>query len=81
MPVAATFNFRDENGESRADVSFIDHMITVEYLRNTGQSLWEEDDRAIIDLMVEQIEFASTVVFNKVSEFSKQDLDIIKSSP
>ncbi|MEM9242854.1 MAG: GTP-binding protein [Pseudomonadota bacterium] len=92
LPVATTFEFRDENGESLADVAYIDNMITVvdavnflanyhstEYLRNTGESLGEKDDRAIIDLMVEQIEFASTIILNKVSDCSKEDLAIIKS--
>ena len=92
LPVAATFEFRDENGESLADVSYIDNMVTVvdaanfianysssEYLRNTGESLGEQDDRAIIDLMVEQIEFASTIVLNKVSECSKEDLKNIRA--
>ncbi len=92
LPVAATFEFRDEEGESLADVSYIDNMITVvdavnflanysstEYLRNTGESLGEEDERAVIDLMVEQIEFASTIVLNKVSDCSPEDLTTIQS--
>jgi len=92
LPVAATFEFRDEDGESLADVAYIDNMITVvdavnflanyestEYLKNTGESLGEDDDRAIIDLMVEQIEFASTIVLNKVSDCNKEDLPLIKS--
>jgi len=92
LPVAATFEFRDEDGESLADVAYIDNMITVvdavnflanyhstEYLKNTGESLGNEDERAIIDLMVEQIEFASTIILNKVSDCSKEDLSIIKS--
>ena len=92
LPVAATFEFRDENGQSLADVSYIDNMITVvdavnflsnyhstEYLKNTGESLGEADERAIIDLMVEQIEFASTIILNKVSDCSTDDLSTIRS--
>lgn len=92
LPVAATFDFRDEDGKSLADVAYIDNMITVvdavnfldnynstEYLRNTGENLGEEDERAIIDLMVEQIEFASTIVLNKVSDCSQEDLNIIRA--
>jgi len=92
LPVATTFDFRDEDGESLADVAYIDNMVTVvdavnflsnysstEYLKNTGESLGDEDDRAIIDLMVEQIEFASTIILNKVSSCSQEDLSIIKS--
>ncbi len=92
LPVAATFEFRDEDGKSLADVAYIDNMITVvdavnflanysstEYLKNTSESLGEDDDRAIVDLMVEQIEFASTIIINKSSECSKEDLAIIHS--
>ena len=92
LPVATTFDFRDENGESLADVAYIDNMVTVadavnflenysstEYLKNTGESLGDEDERAIIDLMVEQIEFANTIVLNKVSDCSKEDLSTIKA--
>ncbi len=92
LPVAATFEFRDENGDSLADVAYIDNMITVvdavnflsnynstEYLKNTGESLGEEDERAIIDLMVEQIEFASTIVLNKISDCTEEDLRVIRS--
>ncbi len=92
LPVATTFEFRDEDGESLADVAFIDNMITVvdavnflsnysstQYLKNTSESLGDDDERAIIDLMVEQIEFASTIVLNKVSDCAPQDLATIKS--
>ncbi|AEB27842.1 Putative GTPase (G3E family) [Francisella cf. novicida Fx1] len=66
LPVATTFEFRDEEGKSLADVAYIDTMVTVvdtvnfmnhysssEYLKNTSESLGEDDDRAIVDLMVE----------------------------
>jgi len=92
LPVAATFEFRDEDGESLADLAYIDNMITVvdavnflsnynstDYLRETGESLGDEDERAIIDLMVEQIEFASTILLNKVDECSTEELKKIKS--
>lgn len=92
LPVAATFEFRDEQGKSLADVAYIDNMITVvdavnflenynstNYLRDAGESLGDDDDRAIIDLMVEQIEFASTIILNKVSDCSKEDILLIKS--
>lgn len=92
LPVATTFEFRDENDESLSDIAYIDNMVTVvdavnfisnysstEYLKNSKESLGEEDDRAIIDLMVEQIEFANTIVLNKVSNCSNEDLKIIRA--
>lgn len=92
MPVAATFEFRDENGKILSDISYIDTMVTVvdsvnflnqysssEYLKNTQESLGEEDERAIVDLMVEQVEFANIIILNKVSEISPDDKKLIKS--
>ena len=78
LPVAATFDFRDENGESLADVSRLDTMVTVvdtanllndyasaDFLADRGETAGEGDNRSIIDLLVEQIEFADVVILNK----------------
>lgn len=79
LPVAATFDFRDEKGESLGDVSRIDTMVTVvdaanllkdygsdDFLEDRGESLGEEDNRTLVDLLVDQIEFADVIVLNKV---------------
>ncbi len=81
LPVAATFAFRDENGDSLADVARLDTMVTVvdaasllrqysshDFLRDTAESLGEGDGRTIVSLLVEQIEFADVIVLNKVSD-------------
>ncbi|WP_412775742.1 zinc metallochaperone GTPase ZigA [Thalassospira lucentensis] len=78
LPVAATFDFRDENGKSLGDISKLDTMVTVvdgarmiadysstDFLNDRGESLGEEDDRSIVDLLVDQIEFADVIVLNK----------------
>lgn len=83
LPVAATFSFRDENGRSLADVARLDAMITVvdavnlignygsrAFLRERGEAAGEDDARTVVDLMVEQIEFADIVIVNKISEVS-----------
>ncbi|WP_185984774.1 zinc metallochaperone GTPase ZigA [Aureimonas mangrovi] len=80
LPVAATFEFRNEAGRSLADVARLDTMVTVvdaanlvrdfgsqDFLRDRGESLGEEDERTIIDLLVDQIEFADVIILNKVS--------------
>ncbi len=36
------------------------HYSSSEYLKDTSESLGEEDDKVIVDLMVEQIEFAKS---------------------
>ena len=81
LPVAATFAFRDEDGDSLSDVARLDTMVTVvdavnllgqyssqDFLRDTSESLGDEDERTIVSLLVEQIEFADVIVLNKVSE-------------
>ena len=81
LPVAATFDFRDESGESLSDVARLDTMVTVvdavnllrdysshDFLRDRGETLGEEDDRTLVNLLVEQIEFADIVVLNKVAD-------------
>ena len=78
LPVAATFDFRDENGNSLGDISRLDTMVTVvdgarmiadysstDFLNDRGESLGEDDDRSIVDLLVDQIEFADVIVLNK----------------
>lgn len=88
LPVAATFDFRDENGDSLSDVSRLDTMVTVvdtvnllqdysshDFLRDRGESLGEEDDRTLVDLLVEQIEFADVVVLNKISDAGRDRID------
>ncbi|MFD1331667.1 GTP-binding protein [Methylopila musalis] len=80
MPVAATFDFRDENGDSLSDVARLDAMVTVvdaanllkdygskDFLKDRGETAGEEDERTLVDLLVEQIEFADLVVLNKAS--------------
>ena len=81
LPVAATFDFRDEYGESLSDVSRLDTMVTVvdavnllqdysshDFLRDRGEALGDEDDRTLVNLLVEQIEFADVVILNKIAD-------------
>ena len=78
MPVAETFTFEDENGRSLADVAGIGTMVTVvdafhflrdfksvEKLRERGESMGEGDERSIVDLLHDQIEFADVILLNK----------------
>ncbi|PQV52858.1 G3E family GTPase [Defluviimonas denitrificans] len=88
LPVAATFEFRDEAGDSLSDVARLDTMVTVvdtvnllgdysshDFIRDRGESLGDEDDRTLVDLLVDQIEFADVVVLNKISDAGPQKLD------
>jgi len=78
MPVAETFTFRDENGRSLSDLAQIDCMVTVvdapnflrdfcsqERLKDRAQEIGEADERTIVDLLSDQVEFANVVIVNK----------------
>jgi G3E family GTPase len=88
LPVAATFEFRDEDGFSLSDVARLDTMVTVvdaahllkdyassDFLAERGETAGDGDDRLLVDLLVEQIEFADVVILNKVGAASAADLD------
>jgi G3E family GTPase len=87
LPVAATFDFRSEEGESLSDVSKLDTMVTVVdavnllknysstvFLKDRGEWL-EGDQRTLVDLLVEQIEFADVIVLNKIDVASQGERD------
>jgi len=88
LPVAATFDFRDEQGESLSDVARIDTMVTVvdavnllkdysshDFLKDRGEVMGEEDDRTLVHLLTDQIEFADIVVLNKVGDATPEQVD------
>ncbi len=88
LPVAATFDFRDEAGDSLSDVARLDTMVTVvdavnllndfsshDFLRDRGETMGEEDDRTLVNLLVEQIEFADVVILNKVADAGAERTD------
>ncbi|MFK7751863.1 MAG: GTP-binding protein [Sedimentitalea sp.] len=88
LPVAATFDFRDESGKSLADVSRLDTMVTVvdaanllndfsshDFLRDRGETMGEEDERTLVHLLTDQIEFANVVVLNKVTDAGPERVD------
>ena len=78
MPIAATFDFTSEEGDSLNDVSLIDTMVTVvdahnlladfgstDFLAERGETAGEDDQRRLVSLLTEQIEFANVIVVNK----------------
>lgn len=86
MPVAETFTFEDENGASLGDIAEIDTMVTVvdapnflrdysttERLADRGQAVGEEDERTIVDLLSDQIDFSDVVLVNKVDLISPKE--------
>lgn len=88
LPVAATFDFRDEQGESLSDVARVDTMVTVvdavnlpqdyasyDELKDRGESLGDGDDRTLVHLLTDQIEFADIVILNKVDDAGPEQTD------
>ena len=83
LPVAATFDFRDEQGFSLNDVARIDTLVTVvdgaqllrdfagrDLLAERGAVAGEGDERSLAALLTEQIEFANVIVLNKLDLIS-----------
>jgi G3E family GTPase len=88
LPVAETFTFADENGVSLSDVANLDTMVTVvdavnfmkDYeeakdLQDTGESLGEEDERSVADLLVDQVEFADVILISKTDLAETADIE------
>ena len=87
LPVAETFTFEDEEGESLSAYARLDSMVTVvdgfnflrdyrsvDDLQSRGESLGEEDTRSVVDLLVDQIEFCDLLVLNKTDLLSQTQL-------
>ncbi|WP_166420241.1 zinc metallochaperone GTPase ZigA [Pseudoalteromonas sp. Z1A8] len=88
LPVAETFTFADENGISLGDVATLDTMVTVvdavnflnDYeqandLQDTGESLGEDDERSVADLLVDQVEFADVILISKTDLITNDELN------
>ncbi|PZW45543.1 zinc metallochaperone GTPase ZigA [Pseudomonas sp. URMO17WK12:I2] len=86
LPVAETFTFRDEQGQSLADLARLDTLVTVvdgvnflpdfqaaQTLAGRGETLGEEDERSITDLLIEQIEFADVLLISKIDLISRAE--------
>lgn len=96
LPVAETFTFTDEAGHSLSDLTRLDTMVTVvdgvNFLTDYHAAQWigerekdiaEDDERAITDLLIEQIEFADVVLVSKtdlISQVAYQELHAILRS-
>ncbi|WP_423358342.1 zinc metallochaperone GTPase ZigA [Pseudomonas citronellolis] len=88
LPVAETFTFESESGHSLSDVAQLDTMVTVvdafnflrdygsqDSLTSRGESLGDEDERTVVDLLVDQVEFCDVIVLNKMDLIGAEDRD------
>ena len=92
LPVAETFTFRDDAGQSLADIARLDTLVTVvdglnflrdyqaaEQLASRGETLGEEDERSITDLLIEQVEFANVILISKIDLISRAEREELKA--
>jgi G3E family GTPase len=92
LPVAETFTFTDEEGRSLADLCQLDTMVTVvdafnfmrdyeegESLKTRALALDETDERSVVDLLIDQVEFCDVLVLNKCDLVNPIDLDRLEA--
>jgi len=93
LPVAETFTFADEFGRSLSDVANLDTMVTVidgvnflkdfhlaQSLQEAGESLGEEDERSVADLLIDQVEFADVLLISKIDLMNDVDVEALKAT-
>ncbi len=92
MPVAATFAYEDETGDSLSKIARLDTMVTVvdaasflkymessDDLRELGLAADESDDRTIVDLLIDQVEFSNVILLNKTDLMSEAQLKVVEA--
>ncbi|WP_159023362.1 GTP-binding protein [Formosa sp. L2A11] len=93
IPVAQTFSFESEDGNiDLSKFSYIDTMVTVvdafnflndfssaDYLETRALTDIEGDDRTIVNLLTDQIEFANVIIINKTDLVSPDKLKELQS--
>lgn len=93
LPVAQTFVFEDEYGDSLSAVARLDTMVTVidaqnflpdfssyDDLGDRGESAGEGDERTVVDLLTDQVEFADVVIINKTDLVTADELKRLEAT-
>jgi G3E family GTPase len=93
LPVAQTFTYQDEaNGIDLGEVALLDTLVTVvdaycfirdycstDTLQARALTNMEGDNRTIVNLLTDQIEFANVIVLNKTDLVSREDVEVLKA--
>ncbi|RSK26182.1 GTP-binding protein [Bacillus sp. HMF5848] len=93
IPVAQTFTYIDEElGINLSEFCRLDTMVTVvdgnrfwhdfacgESLLDRKQATDETDTREVVDLLIDQIEFANVILLNKTDLISEEDCDELQA--
>lgn len=93
LPVAETFAFEDADGRSLSSLTRLDTMVTVvdafnfirdfagaDYLADRNLTGGEEDQRTVVDLLVDQVEFADVIVLNKCDLVDEEKLGELEAT-
>ena len=88
LPVAETFTFEDESGQTLSTVAQLDTMVTVvdaynfprlmeeaESLKENDLEIGEDDERNIANLLIDQVEFANVIVVTKTDLLEREQTD------
>ncbi len=93
VPVAQTFSYLDEDlGMNLSEYCQLDTMVTVvdanrfwhdfasgESLLDRKQANDETDTREVVDLLIDQIEFANVLILNKIDLVSQESMEELKA--
>ncbi|WP_210592274.1 GTP-binding protein [Streptomyces sp. GESEQ-35] len=93
MPVAATFAFARDDGTTLGDLAILDTMVTVvdaanflpelasgDELTERGLDQYEDDERTVSDLLIDQVEFADVIVVNKLDLVEDTTADRLRAA-
>jgi G3E family GTPase len=93
LPVAQTFIFEDEYGDSLSEVARLDTMVTVvdaqnflndfhsyDDLTERGESVGNGDERTVVDLLTDQVEFADVIIINKTDLITPDELTRLEAT-
>lgn len=92
LPIAETFTFADETGIGLSEIARLDTMVTVvdavnflrdyeqaQMLQEAGESLGEDDQRSVADLLIDQVEFCDVILINKTDLVDSEKLRKLQS--
>ncbi len=92
LPVAMTFTFEDSEGQSLSSLahldtmvsvvdasSFLDHYLSMADLKQLELEVDENDERTLVDLLVDQVEFADVLILNKCDLLDQVELNQLEA--